>query len=265
MSNEPKIVPSKVGRYYDVDGHIVPSASTIPSLGLPIQPYLHKWKIEKSGGDYEKYLNLQNSASRIGTAIHSLAERFILGEVVDVSSNDLNDYCDTSGVDFPGDAMIQIRNGFTSFTKWWNHNKPELIACEPLAWCSDLNDDGNLIYPFCGRVDLVCKIDGDVWLLDIKTSKVVKDVLSYLVQLNIYRMLWNASCEPKVDRIGIIHAHKSFLKSEPPKSVLTTYEYSRDNQVVWDTYRMFNRVNEGFRPDVMERKHNQPMQFAREV
>ena len=264
-SKEPQIVPSPVGRFYDVGGQLCPSASTIPSIGLPIQPYLHKWKIQQCKGDYDKYLNLQNSASRIGSAVHQLCERFTLGEVVDVASNDVADYCDVTGVDFPGDAVTQIRNGFRSFVEWFNHHKPEVIAVEPLVWCEETDDDNNLLLPFAGRVDMVCNIDGVNWLLDIKTSKVVKDSLSYLVQLNIYRLLWNRTCEPIVDKIGIIHAKKDFLKGHPPKSVLDIVEYPINEEIVWDTYKMFNLVYKGYRPDVMEVKNQQPTKFYREV
>ena len=243
----PHIVPSSIGRWYQITSdptHVVPSSSTIPSLGLPTQPFLLKWKIERCNGNYQSFLNLQSFESRLGAGVHELFERYVVGEVVDVSSNDISEYIDTEAIHVPNDGIIQLRKGFQSCVRFWEHNSPELLGVEELAYSTRLNDDGSLALPFCGRIDIIARIDGKTWILDVKTSKTVKDVLAYQVQLNIYKMLYEDMTGMKIDGIGIIHANKTFANAEPPKSVLNIIKYKVDEELVWDTYKMFMRCSD---------------------
>ena len=91
----PHIVPSKRLRFYQVTSnpaHVVPSASSVSSGGLPQQPFLLKWKIERCNGNYQNYLNLQSFESRLGEGVHNLFEEYLLSGSVDVSDNDISKY-----------------------------------------------------------------------------------------------------------------------------------------------------------------------------
>ena len=264
----PNIIPTPYGRWYQITSdpsHTVPSSSTIPSFGLPTPPYLLKWKLERSNGNYQTFLNLQSFESRLGAGVHLLCERYVLGEVVDVSSNDISEYIDIAGITVPNDGIIQLRKGFLSFCRFWENIDPELISVEELVYSTKLNENGILALPFCGRIDIVATIDGKLWILDIKTSKNVKDVLAYQVQLNIYKMLYEAKHNVKVDGIGIIWAKKDFLNAEPPKSVLEIIPYKIDEDLVWDTYKMFMRCNDSFNVVHHTRNSTAPLVFERAV
>ena len=263
---KPSIVPTPYGRNYEIaPGIVVPSASTVPAFGLPQQPFLLKWKVQNSNGNWETFMNLQSWASRCGAAIHLLAERYLLGEVVDLSSDDPADYYDMSGITVPNNGIIEIRKGFQSFVEFWEYNQPELIEVEKLVYSTQEKDDGTIAFPFCGRIDIICKIDGKIWVLDIKTSKVVKDVLSYQVQLNIYRMLYQAMTGEEVAGIGVIWAKKDFLNANPPKSVLDIHKYKVDEELVWDTYKMFNRCYDGYNPRHHNNNSQVPLVYERSV
>ncbi len=49
-----------------------------------------------------------------------------------------------------------------SFVEWFQEVKPEVIDSEYTVW--------NEHYRYAGTVDLKCKIDGKIWLIDFKTS-----------------------------------------------------------------------------------------------
>ena len=246
--------------YMDSDGNLYPSASTIPSYGIPKPPYLIKWLVERSNGDYDKFLNLQSWESRLGSAVHNLCEQWLLGNKIDLTSNDVNDYCDTTGVIAPLDGVIQIRKAVQAFIAFWELNQPELISTEQLVWGQSKDDDGNIIYPFAGRIDIVARIDGKIWILDIKTSKTVADVINYQVQLGIYKLLYEDMTGEEVHGIGIIWAKKDFLNAAPPKSVLSIIKYKFDEELIWDTYKMFQRVYKGLNP-----RHHIAAQSAAQV
>ena len=264
----PHIVPTPYGRWYQITSdptHVVPSSSTVPSFGLPTPPYLLKWKIERSNGNYQSFLNLQSFASRLGAGVHDLCERYVLGEVVDVTDNDISNYIDTEGIHVPNDGIIQLRKGFQAFVRFWENNQPELLGVEQLVYSTRTNSNGSLALPFCGRIDLIVKIDGKVWILDIKTSKSVKDVINYQVQLNIYKMLYEDMTGTKVDGIGVVWAKKDFLNAEPPKSVLDIIKYKVDEDLVWLTYDMFMRCNDSFNPTHHRKNSEAPLVYGRNV
>ena len=104
------------------------------------------------------------------------------------------------------------------------------------------------MYPFCGRCDLIADIEGERWLLDVKTSKVVKNVLNYGIQLSMYKMLWDSMHpDQPIDRMGVIWAKKDFTLSEPPKSVLTPIEYEYTPNLIAHVYAIFQECYDGFK------------------
>ena len=99
-------------------------------------------------------------------------------------------------------------------------------------------------------------INGERWLLDTKTSKVVKDVLNYGIQLTMYRMLWDAMHpDQPIDRMGVIWAKKDFVAATPPRSVLEPIEYQYRPDLIKPVYTIFQEVYDGFelgKPKVKE-------------
>jgi hypothetical protein len=55
-----------------------------------------------------------------------------------------------------------------------------------------------------GTIDIVCKINGERWLIDTKTSGDIYD--NHYVQLATYAMMWNEKYpDERIDRIGCLH------------------------------------------------------------
>lgn len=254
---EPQILQgTRNGRWYVLpDGSKVPSGSTIPAYGMYEPPFLFKWKLEKSGGNYEVFQNIQSIESRIGDCVHRFADDYVNKRPVDLTSDDINDYIRTDDILVTSDAVTQIRNGVQSFVTFWDHHNPELIANEQLVWSEKKDEHGKLLLPFCGRIDLVIMLDGKVTLADTKTSKVVKDNIKFLCQMGIYKLLWDdMHPDMPIEQMGIIHANKTFKGTTPPASVKTLVKYKFDEDLVWDTYRMFMHCYPGFDSPVFSAK-----------
>ena len=247
MSDYPRIVPhTSYGRVYEVSkGIFFPSVTTVLRFGLATEEYLFKWFIEQSKGDYQRHLQHSGEASEIGTFVHEAFECILNGEEIDVSDNPLEvvpgrNYYPTSQV------SLQVRKALLSLMFFWKKQSPKVIDKEMLLYSLKMKAN-EFMYPFMGRCDLVCKIGKDTWMLDIKTSKNVKNILSYKAQLTQYSMLYNEMHpDNPVDRMGIIWAKKDWKGSEPPKSVLEPFEYEFDANLVRDIYAIFKRTYDGF-------------------
>ena len=247
----PAIEPSsKYGRVYRMgeDGPWFGSVSTICHYGVPMDEYLFKYIIEQSGGDYQKSVSFHSEAAEVGTCIHKLAERYLAGEVIELPDDiDMKQLVPGIGY-FPNYQTLEyIRKGFQSFCAFWTKNKPEIICQEELVWNLDKSDDGEYISPFCGRLDMVADIDGLTYLLDLKSSKMVKDKIDYNIQLSMYKQLIEAKhAHIKIDKLAIVHCNKMFLRQDPPASVLEPILYDYRPDLVHAAYVMFAEKYRGF-------------------
>lgn len=127
----------------------------------------------------------RDDAALRGTDVHDIAERVIQGHEVDVPDRHLD--------------LIQ------GYVNWLDHNNVEPVLVErPIA---------NRQHWYCGKFDLIAKMRGETWLLDIKTSGGVYG--EYAMQLTAYG---NAEVfladdtdpnseepMPGIDRYGVIH------------------------------------------------------------
>tara|TARA_B100000315_G_C14570757_1_gene585348 strand:+ start:1387 stop:2217 length:831 start_codon:yes stop_codon:yes gene_type:complete len=246
----PHIEPStKYGRCYKMgpDGPWFGSVSTITHYGLPIDEHLMKYIIEQSGGDYMKSVSFHSEAAEIGTCVHKLAERYLNGEVIELPDNiDMSTLVPGRGYFPTYQTLEQIRKGFLSFIRFWEHNKPKLLFQEALVWDMSKDAEGAYISPYCGRLDTVAEIDGETWLLDLKTSKTVKDKIDYGVQLSMYKQLAEVRMNIKIDKLGIIHCNKMFKRAEPPKSVLEPIVYEYRPDLVHAAYTIFAAKFKGY-------------------
>ncbi len=244
----PRIVKTaSYGRVYEVEeGVYFPSVTTVLKYGTPTPEFLMKWMIEQSKGDYARHLNHSGEASEIGTSIHSLIERILNGEEIEISDDPL-DFVKGRGYYPTYNTTLAIRKGLMSFLAFWKHKNPTVEEIEVLLFSTDQYED-QYMFPFCGRCDLIAQIDGERWLLDFKTSKKVKDVLNYKLQLTMYTMLWNSMYPDKpIDRMGVIWCKKDFQAAAPPKSVLEPFEYTYDPRLVQSVYNVFEACYDGFK------------------
>lgn len=117
----------------------------------------------------------------------------------------------------------EVQSGYDrAVVHWWESRQPEPILVEQVVY-SELEK-------FAGRFDLLCKINGQTVLCDLKTSKWASN--SFAVQLNLYLLAGReAGLFQNVDRLAIIQVREDGtfreldvpLNSEWALSALCTY------------------------------------------
>ena len=88
--------------------------------------------------------NQKNIAGEIGSAIHSWIEKHIKGEQPEMPEDD------------------KVLQGVNSFLQWIDENKVEFIESEKIVYSRK--------YDYIGTLDIIAKINGGLYLLDIKTG-----------------------------------------------------------------------------------------------
>lgn len=168
-------------RFYTNDGiNYYPSVTTVLDV-YPKGKGFQDW-LKNLGLNTEEVLR---RAGEQGTNVHNAIDSYLKGE-------ELSWMNEEEKANYTLQEWMMILRFVDFFTTY----KPEIIAHEvPLV--SNTLELG-------GTIDLVCRINGEVWLLDYKTSNALHT--SYELQIAAYAMMWNET-EPtaRVDRTGIIH------------------------------------------------------------
>ena len=134
---------------------------------------------------YKDAMIYANERAFIGTMTHAMIMYLLWGEIVDTSTGFYNE--DTGKiVSVPDEVKLRLQ-GYIEFYKTM---LPEPIATEISLYCPDLDEDGELLFPWAGTADQILKMpDGKIWLVDIKTGKdYPKD---HELQLTSYKLLWD--------------------------------------------------------------------------
>ena len=118
------------------------------------------------------------------------------------------------------------------FVEFWERYKPVILANEETV-VSETEKIG-------GTIDLVCKIGGDIWMIDYKTGNAIHH--SHELQLAAYRKIWNeAFPKQQITRSGIMHL-RSMTRGEDKSGKQmqgkgwAVKEYERPFE---DAYRIF--------------------------
>jgi hypothetical protein len=165
-------------RFYRRNEEYYPSVSSILNY-FPKNKFFHDW-LKDVGHNSEI---IAQKAAWEGTQVHNAIEHFLNG-------NEL------SWIDEDGNALygLEIWKMILKFADFWNTHKPELIATEYHLFSDE--------YKFAGTADIICRIAGVLYLLDIKTSNSIHN--SYNLQLAAYAQAWNETHSEKVTDTGIV-------------------------------------------------------------
>jgi CRISPR/Cas system-associated exonuclease Cas4 (RecB family) len=126
---------------------------------------------------------IMRKAGKEGTQVHEACEQLVLGNEVTW----MDDYGRAKYSQLVWEMILK-------FYDFWTTHKPELISAEDFVWSDE--------HKFAGTADLVVKMDGETWLLDIKTSNSIHK--SYDLQLAAYAKGLEEAKGVKIDRTGII-------------------------------------------------------------
>jgi len=169
-------------RYRTSDGAIVPGVTTI--LGVIAKPELISWANLKGleGVDTRKFVD---QTAIIGTLAHEMIQENLGGPAWDRSG-------------YTPDQIEIAENSFRKYLEW--HQGKELATRmieEQLV---------SERFRFGGTCDWYGLMDGKFWLMDIKTSKAIRE--EYVYQAAAYRKLLIENGYP-VDRVGILRVGRN--------------------------------------------------------
>ena len=164
-------------RFYEArEGVFYPSVTTILDM-YPKGPQFAQWL--KDVGNNAKII--AERAAEAGTKVHNACERLMNGEelVWDDREWDFNEW-----------------SGILRFVDFATRFKPEWIAVEVQTFSEK--------YRYAGTLDIVCKINGETFLLDLKFGNAI--YITYFMQLAAYKQSWEeTNPDHPIDKMGILH------------------------------------------------------------
>lgn len=164
--------------YKREEGIYYPSVTTILQY-MPKNKFFESW-LKDVGHNADI---IMRKAGNEGTQVHEAAEALVKGEEV-------------SWVDNYGKAKYSqlVWEMILKFYDFWTTYKPKLISTEEFVWSDE--------HKYAGTGDLVVEMDGETWLLDIKTSNSLHR--SYDLQLASYAKAFKECRDIDIQRTGII-------------------------------------------------------------
>lgn len=127
------------------------------------------------------------TAGERGKRVHEITEDLEYG-LVDILDEDWQ---------YENADIVNYVYGYVNFLQ---ENKEFPLAMEQKLYCEEIG--------IAGTLDLVKEIDGNLAIVDKKTSGVIGWLRS-TIQLNFYRILWNNNFSQKVDKLYILHLEKT--------------------------------------------------------
>ena len=134
---------------------------------------------------YKDAMQYAGERAFLGTMTHAMIMYLLWGEEVDTATGFYNE--DAGEIASVPDEIKLRLQGFIEFYKTM---MPTPLSTEISLFCPDLDNDGELMFPWAGTADQILKMpDGKIWLVDIKTGKEYpKD---HELQLTSYKLLWD--------------------------------------------------------------------------
>jgi hypothetical protein len=166
-------------RFYQRKPNVFYPSVTYVLSSFPKGKFFENWL--KDVGHSSSYI--VKKASEEGTQVHNAVEDYLAGKEI-------------TWIDDYGNAKysLDVWRMILRFTEFWAEYKPELISCEEHLFSDTLK--------IAGTADLVVKINGEIWMLDIKTSNSIHD--TYNLQLACYTQAWNECFDTPIQRRGIL-------------------------------------------------------------
>jgi hypothetical protein len=165
-------------RFYKIGEEFYPSVTTILTH-FPKDKFFETW-VKDVGHNADLIIR---RAGDEGTEVHKAVEEILAGEELH--------WIDERGY---FNYNLEVWKMILKFVDFWTTHKPKLLHSEVFVHSKELRTGGT--------VDLIVEIDGEVWILDLKTSNAVYK--SYEIQTAVYRECWNELYEEKVTRTGIL-------------------------------------------------------------
>lgn len=161
----------------------VPSVSWVAGH-YPKGKEFYKWLAGKGWSEAEE---IKAIAGDKGTKVHQAINRLVCGGTVGMEDSFENPRTYQGEPLTPEEYFCVM-----TFHEWFEKTRPEVIDAEYVVW--------NERYGYAGTVDLKVRIDGVVWIIDIKTSKQIWPSME--IQIAAYKRADTSL--PKNSRLAIL-------------------------------------------------------------
>jgi len=230
-------------RYYKRNGHYYPSITHVLSC-YPKGKHYEDWL--KKHGYSSEYIAAK--AADEGTQVHELAEQYLLGDILEFLDK-------WDKPKYPPNVWQM----FLRFVDFWETHKPTLLEAEVHLFSDELK--------VAGTCDLVCEINGELWIIDFKTSNQLQ--LTYEVQTSIYAKCYEECYGRKVDRTAILWLKsssrgpdrtgkkvqgKNWILQEPSRNQKTNLEIFKAVKLLFDLENPKAKPYNNSFPTVVKRK-----------
>jgi hypothetical protein len=178
ISDDHKQITLPDSRFYRRNGNYYPSVTYV--LGYyPKGKHFEDW-LKKVGYASE---HIVKKAAEEGTQVHEMVEKYLNG-------SELN-FLDKNGYPQYNPSVWQM---FLCFVEFWETHKPKLIETEVHLFSDELK--------VAGTCDLICEINDELWVLDVKTSNHIQP--TYELQTAVYTQCYKECYGKDAQRQGIL-------------------------------------------------------------
>jgi hypothetical protein len=220
ISDDAQQITLPDSRYYRRNGKYYPSVTYV--LGYyPKGKFFENWL--KQVGFASDYI--VKKAAEEGTQVHELCEAYLNGEELK--------FLDDKGRPQHNPDVWQM---FLRFVEFWETFKPTLIETEVHLF-SD-------ILKVAGTCDLIVEINGEIWLLDLKTSNQLQ--LTYELQTAVYGQCYEECFGKKINRYGILWLKSSKRKAATGKMQGKGWEIVESTRTFEENLDIFKTVKRLF-------------------
>jgi len=216
VSKDHKQITLPDSRYYQRNGEYYPSVTYVLGYYLKGKHFEDWLKRVGFSADY-----IVKRASEEGTQVHNLIEDYL-------NEKELN-FLSPTGKPLYNPGVWQM---FLRFVEWWETYQPTLIETEVHLFSDELK--------VAGTCDLVCEINGELWIIDFKTSNQLST--TYDLQTAVYGKCYEECFGKKIDRYGILwlkSTKRTFNKEKMTGKGWEVYESKRSQE---DNLKLFQAV-----------------------